>query len=250
MDYRLYSFGENDTVRAFSTQRGLPTGPYSSFNITHYCGDSPEHVARCRAELAAWLGIPAERIVLPRQTHGTEVRAVTASTPPEALEGIDAVMTDEPELCIGISTADCIPLLLFDPVHRAVAAIHAGWRGTVQHIAEKAVRKMQRTYGTAPAHLQAVIGPGISREAFEVGDEVYEAFRQAGFDMTRITVRCGKWHIDLPAANRLQLESAGLKPERIQDCGICTFGNPEIWFSARRLGLRSGRIFTGIMLER
>lgn len=248
MDILQYPLDTDETVVAFSTRRGPATGPYASFNITHYCGDRPDHVARCRTELAARLGIPAHRIVLPRQTHGSEVRTVTAATKADELEGVDAVTTSEPRLCIGVSTADCIPLLLYDPDHRAVAAVHAGWRGTVQRIAEKAVEAMRRAHGSDPQRLRAVVGPGIGREAFEVGDEVYAAFRAAGFDTTAIACRHDKWHIDLPAANRLQLTGAGLRDEHIHDCGICTYSHPETWFSARRLGIQSGRIFTGILL--
>ena len=108
---------------------------------------------------------------------------------------------------------------------------------------------MQQVFATQPADLHAVIGPGISCDAFEVGDEVYETFRAAGFDMSAISCHKDKWHIDLKACNRLQLLHAGLQNENIQTTNVCTYTRFEDYFSARRLGLNSGRIFTGIMLQ-
>ncbi len=251
-------------VRAFSTQRGScsPEEPYDGFNITHYCEDSEEHVRECRQQLCAELALSDDRLILPRQTHGcnslTIDRAFLSLSEAEriaALEGVDALLTAEPQTCIGISTADCVPVLLYAPDVHAVAAIHAGWRGTVQGIVRKAVEEMNREFGASPAKLRAVVGPSISSDAFEVGDEVYAAFSEAGFSMSQIGLRCPtkgggeKWHIDLWAANALSLEDAGVELAHIMVAGICTHSNPDAYFSARRLGIRSGRIFSGIMLS-
>jgi len=148
-----------------------------------------------------------------------------------------------------VSTADCIPLLLYDPRHHAVCAIHAGWRGTVARIAEKAASAMTETYGTQPSDLVAQIGPGISLDSFEVGQEVYDAFAAAGFNMPTISKRYAKWHIDLPECNRQQLIASGLRADRITLSGICTYKACDTFFSARRLGIDSGRIFTGILIN-
>lgn len=110
------------------------------------------------------------------------VKAVT-------LEGVDAVMTDVPKVCVSVSTADCIPILIYDRVHHAVVAVHAGWRGTVLRIVEAVLHAMSGAYGTRPQDVEAAIGPGISLEAFEVGDEVYEAFRTTGFPMEEMARR-------------------------------------------------------------
>ena len=146
------------------------------------------------------------------------------------------------------STADCIPILLYDATHRACCAVHAGWRGTVKRIAQKAVQSMTGTYGSVPQQLQAVIGPGISLESFEVGDEVYEQFEAAAFPMERIARRYKKWHIDLWEANKLLLLGAGVPESHIAIDGTCTYKNTDEYFSARRLGIDSGRIFTGVMI--
>ena len=243
-------------VRAFSSTRrgGVSNGPFRAFNINAFCGDDPASVAENRKALAAELGISADHIVMPHQIHGTECLqidetwlAYTAAQRCQKAKGYDAVMTRLRGVCIGVSTADCIPLLLYDAEHDAIAAVHAGWRGTVKRIAEHTIRRMQQAYGTQPSGLQAVIGPGISLEAFEVGNEVYEAFRAEGFDMEAIACRFSKWHIDLPTCNRLQLLAAGLQTDRIQMADCCTFSHTDEYFSARKLGLKSGRIFTGIM---
>lgn len=268
-----------ERVTAFSTTRhgGISTGNYASMNITHYCGDAMEAVKENRRRLSSWLGIDEKRIVLPRQTHQTEVRLIdeTNYRSTDFLEGVDALVTTTPDICIGISTADCIPIIIYDRARHAAAAIHAGWRGTVARIAQKTIRQMEQWCGSNPESLHAVIGPGISLEAFEVGDEVFDAFRQAGFQMDSLAKRFPasdvtentsserginentsseryfkeKWHIDLPECNRQQLTACGIPADNIHLSRICTYTDCHTFFSARRLGIHSGRIFTGIMLH-
>ena len=237
-------------VTAFSTTRqgGCSTGNYAAFNINSYCGDDVVHVAANKVALCRLLDIDCSHLVMPHQVHGCVVRHIDGPQQ-ETLEGVDAVMTNVSQLCIGVSTADCIPVLLYDPVHRAVGAVHAGWRGTVLRIVKKAVEAMHDAYGTLSADLQTVVGPGISLDSFEVGDEVYDQFVEAGFDMAPISRRDAKWHIDLPMCNRLQLMEAGVPADHIQMTGICTYQQYDHYFSARRLGIQSGRIFTGILLK-
>ncbi len=244
-------------VTAFSTTRhgGVGEGSYSEFNINAYCGDRPEAVAANLEALASELGTASCNIVMPHQTHGVETRVVAndffalpSNVRQMVLDGVDAVLTDVPNVCIGVSTADCIPILLYDPAHHAAAAVHAGWRGTAKCMAHHAIVAMQLAYGSRPEDLKAVVGPGISVDNFEVGDEVYNEFAAANFDMDTIARREEKWHLDLPLCNRQQLEASGLMPENITMCGVCTYDNVADYFSARRLGKESGRIFTGIML--
>ena len=254
-------------VIAFSSTRhgGYSKGTYGEFNINHYCGDKEDAIARNREALCHLLGIDNNRLLMPHQVHRAEVACIDAPflelTPAERkekLESIDAVMTNVPGVCIGVSTADCIPILLYDQQKRVVAAVHAGWRGTVQRIAKKAVEVMKATYGSSPSDLLAQIGPGISLKSFEVGQEVYDAFAAEGFSMEPISclmpssqgVGNGeKWHIDLPACNCQQLLEAGLRSEQIHTLHVCTYEQHADYFSARRLGIHSGRIFTGIMLK-
>lgn len=179
------------------------------------------------------------------------------------LEGVDALLTDVKGVCIGVSTADCIPVLLYDEEHHAAAAVHAGWRGTLERIVGKAIADMSIAYKTDPKKLKAVIGPGISRKNFEVGDEVYAAFEEAAFDMPTLAQQEikrnpdaanpsklfeKKWHIDLKLANRQLLEHAGVADENILESDVCTYDSVDEYFSARRLGTESGRIYSGIIL--
>ena len=255
-----YKMGEK--VTAFSSTRygGCSEGNYSSFNVNRYCGDHEECIARNMQSLKNLLNV--SQVVMPHQVHGTEVFQLKHPAPWEDmaddLEGVDALITDVKGVCIGVSTADCIPVLLYDEAHHAAAAIHAGWCGTVKRIAEETVRSMRDAFGTQPELLRAVIGPGISLASFEVGDEVYDQFRIVGFPIDRIARRYPilppfggteggfKWHLDLPLCNRLQLEAVGVR--QIEMSGICTYLQSDEYFSARKLGVNSGRILTGIVL--
>lgn len=183
-----------------------------------------------------------EPLSLPRQTHSDHVaRVVTFGRP----EDTDAVFTDVSGLCLAVKTADCIPVLLYDHRQRMVAAIHAGWKGTVQHIVEKTVIAMR----SAGRDLSAIIGPGISLESFEVGDEVYERFLADGFPMERIACRHpeGKWHIDLWDANRWVLEQCGVRD--IHVAAIDTMTSP-LYYSARRETINTGRNYNWIVIKR
>ena len=252
----LYDLG--DKLTAFSTTRhgGCSLGNYATFNINPFCGDSAEAVQKNREALCRALAISDDHLVMAHQVHHTKVAKIDAALlslsekqKQEALDGYDALMTNLKGVCVGVSTADCIPILLYDKARHAVCAIHAGWRGTVERIVEKAVGKMTETYGTKPQQLKAQIGPGIRLDSFEVGDEVYDAFRQAGFNMSTISVKKAKWHIDLPECNRQQLIDAGLDPQNVKVSPVCTFQQANDYFSARRLGINSGRIFTGIIMK-
>lgn len=237
-------------IFCFSTTRhgGYSKGNYASFNCNGYCGDEAEDVSRNRELLRSLLPGDAVKLVIPHQIHGDHVEVVDTAHVNIEPEGVDALVTDIPGYCLCVSTADCIPVLLYDTQKKAVAAIHAGWRGTVARIVEKTVSVMSDRYGSQGKDLVACIGPGISLEAFEVGDEVYQTFCEAGFDMNPIARKEAKWHIDLWEANRRQLLACGVKPENIEVSGICTYHNNDDFFSARRQGIRSGRILSGILL--
>ena len=241
-----------DRITAFSTERGCynPTLPYDGFNITYYTDDDPKHIATCRKMLSMVLDISDDHLILPRQVHGTEIAEVTEQNLSSRFDGVDALMTSMPHTCIGVSTADCVPILIYDTHARAIAAAHAGWRGTVARIGSKTVAAMLQRYSMSAADLKVVIGPSIGPDAFEVGDEVYEAFEQADFDMQRIAFkRNGKWHIDLWQANALDLQLMGIPEKHIEIAGVCTYQYYDQFFSARRLGIKSGRIYTGIMIK-
>ena len=234
--------GECNISHFITTRHGVSLGNYASMNPGEYSGDDPESVRMNRQLLSDAIGISSERIFAPFQIHEAEIACIDARflslTPDrqkEELNGKDALVT-----------------LVYAPDKKVVAAIHAGWRGTVKQIVAKTVEYMIARYGCDPSLMLAGIASSICKESFEVGDEVAEAFRATGVDMNRImerNARTGKAHIDLWEANRMQLLQSGLQPERIEVSGICTYQHPDDFFSARRLGIKSGRILSGIMIK-
>ena len=239
---------------------GCSKGNYDSLNLTPYTGDDPSHVAENRRRLCHALDIKENRLILPYQTHSTNLLnidavflALSEEEQHTKLQGIDGVITALPGICVCVSTADCIPILMYDRVHGVVAAVHAGWRGTVQKITVLALQKMGELFGTRPEELIVGFGPGISQEAFEVGPEVFDTFKTAGFPMAHITqwhAGAGKYHIDLWEANRWQLLQAGIPASQMECAGLCSWKHEEKLFSARRLGIKSGRTLSGIMIRK
>ncbi len=247
-------------VRTFVTTRhgGCSKGVYSSFNCSPYHEDELQDVEKNTDLLRAQLGGYSFPFVIPRQVHGvaihrvdTEWLSTSAQTRQAALEGVDALITNSPSCMLCVTTADCLPVFLYDPHCRAIGIAHAGWRGAVQHIALRTLQAMQDAYGVSPQNVHVAYGPCISQNAFEVGDEVYDAFSKEGFSMEEIALRkpeSGKWHISLQKAVRSELLAAGISDDHIKLCPHCTYTEHEDFFSARRLGIQSGRILSGISL--
>lgn len=206
------------------------------------------------------IGVPPAHLVVTGLIHGADVLHVTGelagagSAPDREQAGIaDALITDEPNLALAITHADCLPILIADPERRAIAAIHAGWRGTVADIAGTTVRAMQESYGSDPTDLLAYFGPGIGGCCNEVGPEVTEAWREQVRDLgplsaLAITQPGPKEHFDVPRANTLLLQRAGVRPEHIEVSAACTKCETEKWFSHRGHGPGAGRQASIIML--
>lgn len=197
-------------------------------------------------------------VVTGHQVHGNKVGKVDRpGLIREDLEGFDALITNLEGEAIGVRTADCVPILLYDPVCRAVAAVHSGWRGTLQRISQKAMFAMKRHFGCEPSDIRAVMGPAIGKESFQVGAEVVIMFKEQGFPLDDIwsfreglfkeKVRGGH-HIDLIRANRWLLEEYGVLPGNIQSTDIDTFTDGS-FFSARREGMDCGRTISAIRLK-
>lgn len=201
------------------------------------------------------MGVTADRLLLVKQVHGTRVAVARpgASTPwvrPEA----DIIVTGDPSVAIGVRVADCGPVLLHDPVTRAVGAAHAGWRGTASGAAAAAVRAMEKEFGTRPADLVAAIGPCLGACCGEVGPDVVEAFRAGGADRQSLdawfTAGTGdRSFLDLERANRDQLVSAGLNPDAIFASGLCTKTHRDRLHSYRGDRDGSGRMVAAIRLS-
>ncbi len=212
----------------------------------------------------AWctaIGVDPDRIVRTGQVHENAVFVVTEEhagmgrrrdtpTPGTA----DAMITQAINVPIMTLAADCLPLLMVDPVHRAVAAVHAGWRSTVLDIAGETIRAMTREFDTDPADVLAYLGPSIGVCCNEVGPEVTAAWREQAQDLGEVAesavTRPGvKEHFDVPQANALLLQRAGVLPEHIEMSGICTKCDTEHWFSHRGQGPNTGRHGGVIMLQ-
>lgn len=213
----------------FTTRRGgVSRGIFDSLNLGMGRGDSAENVKRNVEILSEVLGFELSGLVLTRQTHSDIIRAVTKADAngvdhrdyPEC----DALITNDPGTAIMIFTADCTPILLWDPVTGAVGAAHAGWRGTAMKIAAKTVRAMSETFGCAPSNIRAAIGPNIGGCCFETDAEVPQAMRAVfGEDVERFIRFDGqKYHLDLKEINGLALREAGVHQiEMSTDCTMC-----------------------------
>ena len=244
---------------SFTTTRqgGVSVGNYASFNLSPFSGDNPVHLEENHQLLCQKLGIEPSKLIIPFQTHGTEIRIIdqaffhgSADEKTYCLNGVDALITQLPGVCIGVSTADCVPLIFFDAQKKVVAVAHAGWRGTCARIAEKTLLTMIEKFGCNAADIIVSIGPSISVAVYEVGNEVLKNFENAGFDTGEIFVeRNGSVYLDLWEANRQSLLNAGIIPEHIEIAGICSYTEHERFFSARRLGIKSGRMLSGIMIQ-
>lgn len=245
-------------VMAFSTTRGQVDGrnAYSGVNLCDYVGDDALRVLDSRLTLAMQLGIDLDDLIMPRQTHSCRIavideafRSLDIDQQEGALEGVDALVTTLTGVVIGVNTADCVPIVLTDQQAGVIAVAHAGWRGTVGRIVEAVVNEMC-LHGAQSHRIQAAMGPSICQNCFEVGDEVVEAFSHARFDMDEIMKRnpdTGKAHIDLRAANRAALMAAGVPAAGIVVSQHCSRCESDRFFSARRLGINSGRTLTGIL---
>ena len=161
-----------------------------------------------------------------------ETRPISHTQRPEA----DGLLTSVAGYLLGVRTADCLPLLYVDRARRAVAAVHAGWRGTAKEIAARAVKRMQQEFGSPPGALEVVIGPGIGPCCYEVGSEVAEQFAGSAVQMDP------RPRLNLPEANRLQLIEAGVNESRIWSVGLCTACEGHQFFSYRREGTQAGRM--------
>lgn len=242
----LYSY--TPTIAAphgFTTRLGgVSTGFSASLNLAFGRGDSMENVEENLRRLGDAIGFDPARLVLTRQTHSDIVRVVTGADCrglchrdyPEC----DGLVTAEPGLALLVFTADCTPVLLYDPVTGAVGACHAGWRGTAQDIAWKTARAMAASFGCDPKNIRAAVGPNIGFCHFETGADVPEAMIAAYGKAAEAYIRPAgeKYHVDLKAINRLSLNRAGV--EQVDVSEACTMCRPDLYFSHRTTGGNRG----------
>ena len=231
-------------IRAFTTTK-------KSFlqQKVRFTGDNEAIYLASRKELARLLGLKVRQLVFPRQTHSATVCAVDA-VPDSEITNTDALLTSTPGICLCVQTADCVPVLLFDSEKKVVAAVHAGWRGTVAGIVPHAVAEMTRIYACKPQHIWAAIGPSIGPLMYEVGNEVVDAVRAAVPHPEEALQKYpgGKFHVDLWRANRNMLIDCGVREQQIEVLAECSYVNAGKYYSARRDGADTGRMVSGIIL--
>lgn len=240
-------------VTAFSTERDASDAcnPYSGFSACDYTRGNPDEVAACRDRVMAELpGVG--RLVIPRQTHSLNVALIDSAGPAD-LDGVDGLVTALPGIALAVNTADCVPVLMADDHAGVIAAVHSGWRGTAGHIAAAALDVMELA-GASRRHVRVVMGPSICTRCFEVGEEVAEEFRccrpDADGDIIYYNEQTGRPHINLRRAIERDLLDAGVVPDAIDTSAPCSRCNWRQWWSARRLGIDSGRTLSLIARPR
>ncbi len=251
------AFTKTGLVRhGFSTRKGGNSkGAFSGLNLGRFTLDDRETVLENYRLFCTDLGIAPERLVVPKQVHSKRVVPVAARDAGKGLfrdsdlPELDALVTNEPGVCLATFYADCTPILLLDPVKKVIASIHSGWRGTLQKIAGEAVLCMQERYGSDPADILAAMGPSIKQCHFEVDEDVYFAFSEVFPELIdRYTEKKGsKFYIDTDVLNVDTLKRAGLLSEHISRCEDCTYCESETYFSHRREG-STGRMCAVIEL--
>jgi YfiH family protein len=256
-------------VHGFSTSQGglsaLNGTKVLNLGFTEW--DTRENVQKNRKLFQSALNANEFALVVLKQFHSDVVCAFT-STPKESCSG-DASISNTPNLLLSVQTADCVPILLLDPQKRAIAAVHAGWRGTLQRIVEKTIGRMKMEFKTDPSDLLAAIGPAIGGCCYEVGTEVAAAFHSQfsnapeWFDELRTGDEPNplQWlnqfppghqpppknvRLDLRKANRAQLLAAELKPQNVFVSDLCTACRPDLLFSYRKQGSESGRMMSAV----
>lgn len=242
---------EYEAITHFSTTRfgGYSKNHLAGFNLGYTVGDEPENVTANLQILAKVLKIEKKQMVSPRQTHSKNIGIVTSSN--DIFSNEDALITNIPGICIYVRTADCVPILLYDPVQKAIAAIHSGWKSTLQEISKHTIELMQKEYDTNPEDLIAGIGPSIGPKVYEIGLEVIEKFQnQFRFDNYIVPIKnSNKGLLNLWKINHQILINSGVLENQIEIAEMCTYSNPDLFYSARRDGSNCGRLATGIMLK-
>jgi len=243
-NYQFEIFAGHPGLRygIFGRAGGVSSDPFASLNVGAGLGDSPDNIHENHERICASLGLDRSDLVTVHQVHSDRVMRVGAGDRGCHKGELDGLLTDEPGLPLIMRFADCVPLLAYDPALHALGVAHAGWRGTLGKIGQRLVAAMGDQFGSRPADLLFGIGPSIGPCCYEVGDEVVQATQLAfGTDAEALL----HWshnprpHLDLWAANRLQLEQAGVT--QIETAGICTACHRERFFSHRGDAGRTGR---------
>lgn len=236
---------------------GVSEAPFSSLNLGLHTGDHADRVVANRQRFAEAVGIDFGKVVTAEQVHGDQVAAVEyshagrgAAVYQDALPAADALITNCQELPLMLFFADCVPVIIADPIRGVVGISHAGWKGTVARIAAKTVTKMTEQFQTSPADCIAAIGPSIGPCCYEVDAPVVEILKDNFASWESLVVPSKekqRWQLDLWEANRVQLLEVGVKSDNIHMSQVCTACNASLFFSHRADQGKTGRLGAVIM---
>jgi purine-nucleoside/S-methyl-5'-thioadenosine phosphorylase / adenosine deaminase len=238
-----------ELVHAITTRHGgVSSGPYASLNVSNYLGDDPEAVEENLRRVCAALGLDRRDLTSPNQRHTANVRRVGAAERGRIQVGYDALVTDQANVPLLLRYADCVPVLIYDPAHHAVALVHSGWRGTVLGASRAAVESLVREFGSRPEEMIAAIGPSIGPCCYEVGQEVVHAVQGAFSDADILLPSRpgGRRHLDLWTANVRWLSGCGVRTNRIEVSEMCTACHAEDFYSHRAENGKTGH-FAAVM---
>lgn len=233
----------------FTRTGGVSPAPYKTLNIGTFTGDDVTNIRENLRRIASVFSLFPGQIHASKQVHGTRILQVSATTKPcsvfnsrSPFQG-DGIMTNQPGILLGILTADCLPVLFFDPAHPAVGAGHAGWRGTLQGISLQILGDMESAYGTPPERVRVALGPSIGPCCYTVGKEVALAFLHGDENLRPFVqeVNHRQWKLDLTGINRYQLLGRGVRNENIVSGSYCTHCLSDLFFSVREQGEPTGR---------
>jgi len=232
----------------FSTRRGSPSDlAGGSFNLGYSSRDSAERVDDNRRRFLSALELREACLVTLHQVHSNRVHIIKDISGQWNQTDGDALITRVEEIALAVQIADCLPVLMADPIKKVVAAVHSGWKGTLKRIAEKTIEEMRRAFGSDPAQIIVAVGPGIRACCYEVGPEVAGMFHEEYAECGLATpARSGKYLLDLSKALGIQFHASGIKPENSYDLGVCTRCNVNEFFSYRAEGSGTGRMMAVI----
>jgi len=237
----------------FSTrQRGEHSQLEQPLNLGYTAWDSDDRVDENKRLFLSALNLCNTRLATLHQIHSCRIHIIKELpdkwNPPQG----DALVAGIQSMALAVQTADCLPVLIADPNGSVIAAVHSGWRGTLQQIAFHTIYAMRNAFGSNPADLQVAIGPGIRSCCFEVGQEVYDLFLINSRETLKAkpsSGRQGKYLLDLPEILKIQLHSAGINPDNIYDLALCTCCSTDTFFSYRAEGVNAGRLMSVIGME-
>lgn len=252
--------GQETFLHGFSTRLGGVSKEHLySMNLSFSRGDLEENVRENFRRVGSAIGFEPEQMVFTDQTHTTNIRKVTGEDCGKGFsrerdyQDIDGLITNEPGVVLTTFYADCVPIFLVDPVHKAIGLSHSGWKGTVGKISQETIRRMGEEYGTKAEDLLAAVGPSICQDCYEVSRDVIERFEE-NFD-SRFWPELfyekpdGKYQLNLWRANEILLLGAGIPQKQISVTDLCTCCNPELLYSHRASKGRRGNLAAFLMIK-